>query len=194
MGRRATWSVPLVLLCVAAPALFAPTAASQPAREPTVAIAADGQGTGGRIEAHVEIAAPSDIVWRVMLDCGASLRIVAGLTRCKVLAKDPAGRWDIREHTVAWAAFLPTVRNVFRSEYHPTSLIRFTRIDGDLRRLEGTWRLHAREANRSTLLLYMADVDLGLPLPRALLRSTIESDVRRVLKAVQREAEAQSGR
>ena len=129
-----------------------------------------------------------------MLDCATSLRIVAGLKDCKILQRDPAGRWDIRQHTIKRALLLPTVRSVFRSDYEPVSVIRFSRVEGDLKKLQGSWRLVPRNGGAATDVTYNADVDPGVPLPGALLRSAIQSDVADVLSALQRESETRNGR
>ncbi len=168
--------------------------AQQAAREPTVSVVADGDRSGGRIEAQIVIKATAETVWQSMLDCSVSLRIVSGLKTCRVIQRDPAGLWDVREHIVAWSALLPTVRSVFRSEYQRPISIRFSRISGDLKSLEGKWQLSARDGGRATQLQYSAVVDLGVPLPGVLVRSAIETDVTRVMKALQAEAEARNVR
>lgn len=168
--------------------------AQQTGREPAVRVSADGDTAGGRIDAEIKIKATAEIVWLTMLDCNVSLRIVSGLKTCRVVERDPGGKWDVREHVVAWSVLLPTVRSVFRSEYQFAKEIRFSRVSGDLKKLEGKWQLEPGDGGRATQLRYTAVVDLGVPLPGALVRSAIESDVTRVLKALQAEAEARNVR
>jgi hypothetical protein len=168
--------------------------AQQTAREPAVRVTADGDSAGGRIDAQIKITAAAETVWSTMLDCAVSLRIVSGLKTCRVVERDPGGKWDVREHVVAWSALLPTVRSVFRSEYQFGREIRFSRVSGDLKKLEGKWLLTPGDGGRTTQLRYMAVIDPGVPLPGALVRSAIETDVTRVLKALQAEAEARNVR
>jgi hypothetical protein len=89
-----------------------------------VAAAAEPGGAAGTVRGSVEIAASPSIVFAVMTDCAKALRIVRGLKSCRVLQRDPEGRWDVREHRVSWSV-LPSVRNVFRSDYVPDRSIRF---------------------------------------------------------------------
>jgi Polyketide cyclase / dehydrase and lipid transport len=171
--------------CVSGSAL-----AQSTGREPTVSVKADGDNAGGRIDAEIKIKAAAETVWLTMLDCNVSLRIVSGLKTCRVIERDPGGKWDVREHVVAWSALLPTVRSVFRSEYQFGREIRFSRVSGDLKKLEGKWLLTPGDGGRATQLRYMAVIDPGVPLPGALVRSAIDADVTRVLKSLQAEAEA----
>jgi Polyketide cyclase / dehydrase and lipid transport len=186
--RIGACAVPLLLLgqWIASVAAIA----QQSGHEPKVSVIADEDGAAGRIEAQIIIKAPAETVWLKMLDCAVSLRIVSGLKSCRVTDRDPGGSWDVREHVVSWSAILPSVRSVFRSEYGLYSSIRFSRVSGDLKKLEGSWRLLPSDGRRATLLRYNAIIDPGVPLPGALVRSAIESDVTRVLKALQAEAEA----
>lgn len=188
--RRAAIAVAAVALALFAAA--APTA-GETGRSPTVSVTADDRAGGAHIEAEIDIAAPRPLVWSIMLDCEASVRIVEGLRSCSILSRDPAGAWDIREHIIRRYALLPSVRSVFRSDYVANSTIQFTRVDGDLKRLEGIWRLTAR-SDHQTIVSYSASVDLALPVPGALLRASVEADIAGVLRALQREAEARHGR
>ena len=176
-------------LALAMAALVASPVHAQSGQEPTVSVVPDTDGAGGRVDAKIRIAAPPADVWRAMLDCKVSERIVSGLTYCRVLKQDPNGAWDVREHRVTWSSLFPSVRNVFRSDYERHAVIRFARIEGDLRKLKGTWRLQPLAGEKATLVTYMAEIDPGVPVPGVLLRAAIESDVRKVLVALQREVE-----
>jgi Polyketide cyclase / dehydrase and lipid transport len=191
---RARWRATVLSAFFLSACATGPAHAQKAGREPAVSVTADGDSAGGRIDAQIKITATAETVWSTMLDCAVSLRIVSGLKTCRVVERDPGGKWDVREHVVAWSALLPTVRSVFRSEYQFGREIRFSRVSGDLKKLEGQWQLTPSDGGRATLLRYMAVVDPGVPLPGALVRSAIESDVTRVLKALQAEAEARNVR
>ena len=192
-SRMCCWFL-LHVTITGSPASAQPSVAAEAERAPSVSVTADPTGDGGRIQAQIRIAARPEMVWAVMMDCATSLRIVAGLKDCKILKRDPAGKWDIREHTIKRALLLPTVRSVFRSDYEPVSGIRFSRVEGDLKKLQGSWRLVPLNGGTATDVIYNADVDPGVPLPGVLLRSAIKSDVADVLSALQRETEARNGR
>lgn len=143
--------------------------------------------SAGQIEALIDIPAPPERVWNVMLDCARAPAFVPGLTECHILSADPAGRWDVREHLVEWIWFLPAVRSVFRSEYQKPFLIAFHNEGGDLSSLEGEWRLISLNSGRATRLSYRATVKLALPLPGAIVRDALEREVPKTLQALRAE-------
>ena len=122
-----------------------------------------------------------------MLDCERARRFFAGLEVCRVLQESPDKSWDIREHQVRWLWFLPMVRSVFRSDYVPVREINFRRVEGDLKQLEGQWRLEPIKNGTSTRLHYTARVDPGFPVPNSVVRASLESDIPKTLKALREE-------
>ena len=82
---------------------------------PWVEVRPDADGHSGQVRAAIDIAAPKEAIWALMLDCDAALRMVANLKSCRVLERDPQGRWDVREQ-VSRGAFLPSVKSVYRSD------------------------------------------------------------------------------
>lgn len=140
-----------------------------------------------RVSAVVDIAATPQAVWEVMVDCARAPKFVPDLVSCRILERDPNGAWDIREHIIDWAWFLPNIRNVFRSDYEPPRVLRFKRVDGDMARSEGEWRLEPTNGGASTRLFYSA---LLLPkswIPPSMALSSVRSDVPKILRALRRE-------
>jgi hypothetical protein len=140
-----------------------------------------------RVSAAIDIAAAPDKVWAVMTDCARAATFVPDLVSCRILESDPNGAWDVREHIIDWAWYLPNIRNVFRSDYEPPRVLRFRRIDGDMARSEGEWRLEPLNGGSATRLSYTA---LLLPkswIPPSLALSSVRSDVPKVLLALRRE-------
>ena len=113
---------------------------------------------------------------------------VANLKSCKVLERDPQGRWDVREQ-VSRAAFLPSVRNVYRSDYDRPNRIDFRRTAGDMEVFEGGWRLESRlDGVRVT---YEARASAPFTVPGWIARATLRHDVPAALLALRREATGQ---
>ena len=158
------------------------------AGEIIVDVVADPGSNAGLVHAILEIEAPPSAVWVLMLDCGRTMKFNERLKSCRVTSSDPQGRWDIREHIVEWFWPLPKVRSVFRSEYKPFESIRFRKIEGDLRELSGSWTLAAIRKGEATRLTYEARIDPGSVVPGILLRSAMETEIRRVLSGLRREA------
>jgi uncharacterized membrane protein len=156
---------------------------------PYVFVAADAGGAAGLIRGAIDIAAPPEAVWAVILDCDRAPRMVARLKSCRVLERDPAGRWDVREH-ISKPALFPSVRSVFRSEYEPHSLIRFQRAGGDLKALTGEWRLTPLDDGARTRVTYENRASTPFRAPGAIIRMTARADVEAALVALRRESQA----
>jgi Polyketide cyclase / dehydrase and lipid transport len=189
---RALLALGLAALFTANPALpyveiDADTVRRLGAGEVIVTVSAAPEG-GGKVSAVLDVPTSRRRLWDVMLDCQLSVRIVDNLKSCTVTSSDPSGRWDVREHVVAWGWLALTVRSVFRSDYAAYDSIRFSRVGGDLKSLRGAWRLEIVDGDRRTRLHYEAVVDPGVPVPGFIVRSAMEADVRKTLVALRKEA------
>ncbi len=193
MGFRAA-RLPMVLLLGAFSTLAALSASAEGTAEPVVSVAAGTAAETVKIRAHIDIAAPRTKVWAIMTDCARAVRYVPGLKSCRVLERDPAGRWDIREHRVSWVWFLPNVRSVFRSDYEPPMRLQFRRISGTPRRSDGEWRLDPIEEGRATRASYEATISADVPVPKFLVEAALKRDIANVLRHLQRECTSTVGR
>jgi uncharacterized protein YndB with AHSA1/START domain len=155
--------------------------------ETLVQVHVDEAEDAAAVAAAIDIRAAPEVVWAVMTDCERAPRFVPDLVSCRVLERDPAGAWDVREHMIDWAWFMPTIRNVFRSDYEPNRRLRFKRIAGDLMRSEGEWRLEPRDGGKATRLHYMALIAPSSLVPPSMALSSVRSDVPKVLEALRRE-------
>jgi ribosome-associated toxin RatA of RatAB toxin-antitoxin module len=149
---------------------------------------------GGEISAVIDIAAPPRCLMAIMRDCESAPNFIEGLQSCRVLSRSADGGSDVREHVVKWLWFLSATRSVFRSEYEGASAIRFQRVSGDLRALDGSWDLLPVRDGRATRLFYRAHVDPGIPLPDAIVRSALEFALPKTLRALRTEGERRRDR
>ncbi len=192
--RSAAVSIVLGMTCAAFPApdvqaMSADDAARLKSGEALVNVTPDDAGADGRVDASIEVAAPASQAWAAMIDCARAPSFMPALKACKVLNSDPGGAWDVREHRVSWIAILPDIRSVFRSDYVENTSIRFSRVDGDFKVLEGDWRLEPVSGGKRTRLFYRARIAIALPLPAFMLRAALESDVPKFLIALRTEIE-----
>src|ERR1700761_125807 len=107
---------------------------------PFVDVTPGPDGSSGVILAAIDVAAPQAVVFKVMTDCDLAAKMVAGLKSCRVLDRDPQGRWDVREE-ISKMTFAPSVRTVYREEFDPPHSMVFHATGGDLQIFEGQWRL-----------------------------------------------------
>ena len=161
---------------------LSPSAARAAAWEPGMAALAvmrtegawaevEEQGGGvGLIHGAVDIAAPPRLVWRIMTDCRETPRLITSAEPCRVLSADPGGGWDVREQVTRGDWIVPTIHNVYRSDYQPYSLIRFHKVGGDLRVEEGEWRFEPLDGGRGTRVIYTNRIAARIMAPDVLVR------------------------
>ena len=140
------------------------------------------------IHAAIDIAAPPRAVWAVMTDCKMASRLVVTVTVCKIIQGDERAGWDVREQVTRGNLFVPGIRNVFRSDYQPYTLIRFHRLSGDLRIEEGEWRLAPIDGGAGTQVIYVNRVAANITAPAFLVRAGMKHDTSDVLMNLRRES------
>ena len=167
----------------------AEAAATLAAGEPAVEVHIDPAIDAARVHAAIDIPQPPDRVWSVMTDCARTLHFVPGLESCRVVEADPQGRWDVREHKLNWAWFMPNIRTVFRADYERPRTIKFRRVAGDLKRSDGEWQLVARDGGRGTRLIYRAIIAADVPAPSFIVVAAMRKDMTTVLAQLREECE-----
>ncbi|MDP1738509.1 MAG: SRPBCC family protein [Caulobacter sp.] len=149
----------------------------------------DGSGVSGVVRGAVEIDAPPQVVWNTILDCRRAGRMAPSVKSCRIISRDPAGRWDVREMTVRWNNLVPTFRTVFRSEFEPLTSINFRCTAGDVRYCKGEWRIIPLAGDRA-LVTYENRASSPFPAPAIVARAAMRKDVADALRALRREAES----
>ncbi len=147
-------------------------------------------GGAAIIHAAIDIAAPPKAVWAVMTDCKMAAKLVVTVTVCKVVQGDQRAGWDVREQVTRGNLIVPPIRNVFRSDYQPYTLIRFHRLAGDLRIEEGEWRLQAIDGGAGTRVTYVNKVAANITAPAFLVRAGMKHDTAKVMVNLRRESVA----
>jgi coenzyme Q-binding protein COQ10 len=131
----------------------------------------------GWVRAAIRIAAPAEAIWKVMTDCRQAPAFVPGLKSCRRIDGAADGRWEDIEQEVRYSWFLPTVRYVFRAEYERPHRIDFRRVSGDLKHVEGSWRLIETPDRSATDVEYDMYVDPGFWIPQALVVRSLRRDL-----------------
>ena len=176
----------LALLALAGPAR---AAAQWDLNEDGIAVEAHADDRGrGMVRASVDIAAPPAVVFRVILDCDRAARMSPGVKSCRVVSRAPDGT-EIREHTVKWGFFLPTMRSTSRVTLTPEREIHFTCIGGDIRACDGSWRLEPLDGGARTRVTYDMWATAPFAVPAGLISGMMRRDVPNSLKALRRECE-----
>jgi hypothetical protein len=84
---------------------------------------------------------------------------------------------------------MPDLRTVFRQDFEPQKRIVITRVDGDMKVIEGEWRLQALPNGRSRVSQEMR-MQPDFPAPGFMIRSFLKDELSGGLANLRREAEA----
>src|SRR5579872_2043703 len=82
------------------------------AADPVIQVDTDSRTNAAHVRASITIAAPPATVWSVITDCARAPRIFPNLESCRVVQHDAHGRWDVREHTIAWIKLMPRLHTL----------------------------------------------------------------------------------
>jgi hypothetical protein len=157
-------------------------AAGQPYSEVTAA-----GGGAGLIHAAIEVPAPPKVVWGVMNDCRYIRLMITTTVSCRIIQGDAErGGWDIRETVTRGGLFIPSIHNVYRSEYQPYTLIRFKKAGGNLKVEEGFWRLEPLNGGTGTRVIYENLVAADILAPASLVREGMRRDTGKVMANLRR--------
>lgn len=155
----------------------------------TVSEVLPAEDGAGLIHAAIDIAAPPRVVWSVMNDCRVIRKLITSAVDCRILQGDAGrGSWDVRETVTKGGFFIPTIHNIYRSDYQPYTLIRFRKAGGDLRVEDGEWRLEALNGGSGTRVIYVNLVAVNILAPAPLVREGLRKDTAKVLVNLRRES------
>ena len=140
-------------------------------------------GDATRVSALIEIEASPAAVWAVLTDCTRAPNVIPHLESCRIIDKDPAGRWDIREHIIN-PPLLPRIRTLVRNDFQAPRRLAFKLQGGDMRVSDGFWAL--QPVSRGTRLTYEAVIAPKFAAPQFLITRAMAQDFPAMLKAIER--------
>jgi len=127
------------------------------------------------LRAAFAVAAPRERIWAVLLDYANFLKIFPDIHDMRVLTQDQQGA-----QVEYWV-------NAIVSKYHyvlyrhydePGRRLSWTRVTGDLKRMEGSWEIHETPRSDVHMLVYESYIDIGGVIPKALVRMEARRKVR----------------
>jgi ribosome-associated toxin RatA of RatAB toxin-antitoxin module len=119
------------------------------------------------LRALFAVAAPRERIWAVLLDYANFPRIFPNIHNMRVLTHDQQGA-----QVEYWV-------NAVISKYHyvlyrhydePGRRLTWTRVTGDLKRMEGSWEIRDTPRSDVQMLVYESYIDIDSVVPKALLR------------------------
>lgn len=138
----------------------------------------------------VKVDAPVPALWDVLKDCPRSAEYTPNIVSCRSLEMLDDGRAELFTQTIKIAFFVPAFEHVFRLSYDPYTHIGVHRVSGPIDVLDGNWWLVPQEGG-SVLLVNELAIDIGLPVPRFLVRATMRREVPKMLAGIRDRAQAQ---
>ncbi|HVS24237.1 MAG TPA: SRPBCC family protein, partial [Gammaproteobacteria bacterium] len=141
-----------------------------------------------RMRFAVKVTAPLTRVWDVLKDCPASAEYTPNIVSCRSLEVLDDGRAELFTQTIKIAFFLPSFEHVFRLDYDPRTHIGVHRVKGPIDVLDGNWWLVPQEGGAILLMNELA-IDIGLPIPRFLVRATMRREVPKMLQGIRDRSE-----
>ncbi|MCF8476863.1 MAG: SRPBCC family protein [Pseudolabrys sp.] len=167
-------------------------AARAAAGDPIVQVETDEAANATHVRASIDIAAAPLVVWNVLTDCARMPEIFPNLESCRIVKRDPAGKWDVRENVIDWAVLMPKLRTMVRNTFDIGRRLTFRRIGGDMRVSDGEWKLapHAQ----GTRLSYNALVAPDFPVPQFMIEQAVHTDMPNLLRAIQKASVADAGK
>ena len=134
------------------------------------------------VEAKILIARPPAKVWTVVSDPEKLMGNEAKVRKVKVVSRSP-GKQNVA-FSVVMAPFLPAFNYVLLQELVPPSLLRFHRISGSFRDVQGSWHLSPIDNGNKTVLTYTLKLDPGPFVPKSLLLPAVKSDLPNMMRSV----------
>lgn len=188
MKRSAALGLTALLIFAPVAAMaWSPTAgavATLATGKPWVSVTVDPNRDAALIRAAIDIQAPPEKVWAAMIDCRSAALMVANVSSCRTLSRGHG--WDVREHITRGGPLIPSIRNVFRTDYEPYRRMRFHRVDGDLKTMEGEWGLIPLNGGKATRVTYENHLAVRILAPPALVRAGLRKDTPKVLENLRR--------
>ena len=160
--------------------------------EMTVSLDPDAQS--GHALAAVLIRARPQVIAGLIRSCPETLKLVPGLTECKVLETAPDGSWQIVRHVEDYSWLLPKLTYELRVTWDGDRHVSIERVGGDLRVMKGSWLLERQ--GDATLAHYDLDLAPGFWVPQWMVKLALRHDLPKMLRALRaraEELEAESG-
>jgi ribosome-associated toxin RatA of RatAB toxin-antitoxin module len=131
--------------------------------------------TAPSVEAKILISRPPEKVWNVVADPETLMSQERKVQKVKVLSHT-ANKQNVA-FSVSMTRLFPPFNYVLLQELSPPNLLRFHRISGSFKDIQGSWKLLPVDRGNKTILTYTLQLDPGPFIPRSLLLGAVKSDL-----------------
>ena len=137
-------------------------------------IAVSEEGSAWRIKVEARLAVSPKQLWAALTDCNQARDFIPHFESCRILEKESAGKWDIREN-ISNPPFLPRNRTIIRSVYRAPNGFSYKLVSGDMKQSEGAWELTPQKD--ATLLNYSALFEPLISIPAFMIVPALKKDL-----------------
>ena len=120
------------------------------------------------LRASFAVVAPRERIWTVLLDYAHFPKIFPDIYDMRVLTNDRQGA-----QVEYWVKVLVSTYHyvLYRRYEEPGRRLTWTRVAGDLKRIEGSWEIHDTPRSDAQMLVYESYIDIGGVVPKVLVRA-----------------------
>lgn len=138
-----------------------------------------------RISAEIATSVNRKTAWQVLSDYNHWAEFVPDMLVSRVVSQPGEPLLVEQRGRIPWLPAFPLVV-IAQVEENPYKGLRFQRVAGNIKRLEGEWRIQGRSHVR---LIYHSTVEPGFPLPPQMSIDIFRNDAKNRLEAMSREME-----
>jgi len=143
-------------------------------------IHSDQPGGAARVTALFH--STTDAVWKVIGDCKYEFIYIRGLKTCEVLK--PGRTHMLVRHRLRNSWYTPTLDFTFEAIRKPDDFGEAHLVEGDLRVLEGEWRLVSLGEEKGVIVIHEIRIQPRIPAPRWLVRRSLRNDLPDMLACI----------
>lgn len=141
-----------------------------------------GDKPGGAARVTALFHTTADAVWEVIGDCKYEFIYVRGLKVCEVLK--PGRQHMLMHHRLRNSWYTPTLDFTFEVIRKPGNFGEARLVEGDLRVLEGLWRLVPLADGKGVIVIHEIRIQPKMPAPRWLVRRSLRNDLPDMLACI----------
>lgn len=136
------------------------------------------------VEAKILIPKPPEKVWSVVSNPEKLMHEERKVKKVKILSQ--SGNCQQVAFSVFMTPIFPTFNYVLQQDLLAPNSVRFHRISGSFRDIQGFWHLAPADGGRKTILTYNLMLDAGPLIPRSMLMGAVKADLPNMMQSAKR--------
>lgn len=143
-------------------------------------VSVDADATRIRVEAQIATTVNRDLAWQVLSDYNHWAEFIPDMQLSRVVSKPGEPLLVEQRGVIPWLPNFPLVV-IASVQETPKKGLRFQRVAGNIRAIEGEWQIHGW---RKVRLVYRSTVEPGFPIPPQMSIEIFKQDAKAKLEAM----------